>query len=180
MALAHHRHKLSALMRRRIYMVRTMLALILVALVFAVLGGIYNLNLSSTGQMSEYYSASLGIAFQHPPGYDVVVKTNSGYLQNNQNVNSKILFSTQGSFYDSVMEHVGALSTLNKINIKETTAVSNANFPTNALRVNSVTDSSNRISYFFMHNKMVYSFSTDNPSLFSDLDAIAQSFRIIQ
>lgn len=181
MALAHHRHKLSALMRRRIYMVRTMLALILVTLVFAVLGGI---SISLTGRyqglIQSYTSDFLKIKFDYPNNYVIEDNRNVIYIKPAKDATgsrkSDIEVFMMGSSYDSAYNHAQNTTALNRTHIR---SISRLSAPYDGALVKKMDSDGGGVSYYFLIEGALYIFSTDNPSLFSDLDAIAQSFRII-
>jgi len=164
-------------MRRRIYMVRTMLALILVTLVFAVLGGL-SLSLQS-GVTQSFTSKELGMAFKYPAPYTLSMTTSGVTLSLSNDPDKKILASKYGSYFDDVDSHihytVGMWRTQPD---KMVPAVNNSGNRGMMIEGTDVT-STYRI-YYFVKDYAVYQLETSSPSLFSDLDAIAQSFRIIQ
>lgn len=170
MALAHHRHKLSALMRRRIYMVRTMLALILIVLVFALIGG-GNLFLQNSVDQKIYISESLKIEFVYPSGYTVDEALTTGTLK----MDNKVLnYGKYGTIHNTALDHVNDFIIKNRVRVARV-----ENVLDDAVLLESAAGNKINKAYYFVKDNFVYYLSTDNPSLFSDLDAIAQSFRII-
>jgi len=176
MALAHHRHKLSALMRRRIYMVRTMLALILVTLVFAVLGGL-SLSLQSSAAQT-FASKELGMAFEYPATYTLSMTTSGVTLSLSNDPDKKILMSSYGSQFSDTKSHVEASINRKQMPVKLRLEYKRDVGINGELVEYMYMGAPYRI-YYFVKDYAVYQLETSSPSLFSDLDAIAQSFRII-
>ena len=165
------RTKKSTRMQNRIYMFRTMLALIVLVLFFAVGGGIiYVKNQTAT---QTFTSDFMKIQFDYPGSFSIKENLNDGILEKGDN---SIEFSSYGSYYTTALDHVKSLVQLNKIRIKSLQQVQG---PNSAAVLESYIDNKVERSYFFVKDYAVYYFSTDDPALFSDLDAIVKSFRIL-
>ena len=159
--------------QNRIYMVRTALALILVALFFAVGGGIiYVKNQTAT---QTFTSNSMKVQFDYPTRYEVNEDTTDVLLTNNI---GQISFGKSGTFYPNASEQVKYLSKTHlytktlmsqNINVRGLTGVK--------LLLDSQGDK--KYEYIFVKDYTIYQFEANDPALFSDLDAIAKSFRIL-
>ncbi len=153
-------------------MVRTALALVLVALFFAVGGGIiYVKNQTAT---QTFVSDSMKMQFEYSGSFSIKESLKEVILERGDNT---IEFSSYGTYYTTAMDHVSKLVQLNNIRIKSLQQVQS---PYNTIVLESYIDNEVEKSYFFVKDYAVYYFSTDDPALFSDLDAIAKSFRILE
>lgn len=155
-----------------IYMVRTMLALVLIALFFAVGGGvIYVKNQPAT---KTFTSDLLEVELTYPVNLTVEARFNDIKFKN---LDSAIRFTKNGTIFSDVETHVDNLIKSNKLRVK---ARQKVNLPIRGILLETYSGNSNEKSYYFVKDYAVYYFSTDDPTLFSDLDAIAKSFRILE
>lgn len=157
---------------QRVYMVRTLLVLVLVALSLLIGGGvIYVRDQTAT---KTYTSDNLDVQFIYPQYFLIKENLNDVLLEKNgQTIN----FGSYGSYYNVADEHVKQLIQQNKIKVKYLQRV-----PSKYSAMVMEFESGDKVgrSYFFVNNYAVYYFSTNDPALFPDLDKIARSFRILE
>lgn len=159
--------------QNRIYMLRTTLALILVALFFAVGGGI--VYIGNQPSSKTYISDSMKVQFVYPTRYKVVEDTLDVLLTTDI---GKISFGKSGTVYSTASDHAKYLSSTRiytntllsqDINVGELTGVK--------LLLDLQGDK--KYEYIFVKNNALYQFEANDPALFADLDTIAKSFRIL-
>ncbi len=154
-------------------MVRTALVLVLVAVFFAVGGGIiYVKNQTAT---QTFTSNSMKVQFEYPAKYIVSERFTTGSIHEKSAEKTKGLrYGKYGTNYPTALAHVKSLNSV------EPTKIETFESPYSSVFTVKVNDGKSIKSYFFVKDYAVYYFSTDDPALFSDLDAIAKSFRILQ
>lgn len=151
-----------------------MLLLVGVALFFAVGGGIWYVK--NQTQMSTYTSEFMKMQFTHPTTYLIEEKITSGDIISKSDQVSKLRFGKYGTNYMNAVDHVTRLIKLNNM---ESTILEEFQSPYSAAVLNITKNDRLERAYFFVKDYGVYYFSTDDPTLFSDLDAIVKSFRIL-
>jgi hypothetical protein len=160
--------------KQRIYMVRTMMVLIGMVLFFAIGGGILYVKNQTT--MQTYTSNFMKLQFDYPARYKVNEDIADVLLTNNI---GKISFGRSGTFYSTSSEHVKFLS---KTHLYTKTLMSqdvNVNGLT-GVRLLLDSQGDKKYEYIFVKDNTLYQFEANDPALFSDLDSIAKSFRILQ
>lgn len=155
-------------------MIRTALALVLIALFFAVGGGIIYVKNQTTSQ--TFTSDFMKIQFEHPSKYYVEEKFTTGRITNEVLQGKALRFGTYGTNFETATDHINNLVRLNKHRVTNIEPIQNRY---SAAMLEKHIDNKVERSYFFVKDYAVYYFSTDDPALFSDLDAIAKSFRIL-
>lgn len=153
-------------------MVRTALALVLVAIFFAVGGGVIYVKNQTTTQ--TLISDLLDVELSYPVYLTAEPRFNDIELKNS---NGSIRFTKSGTSFNDVETHVDNLIKLNKLRVKTKVDIYQ---PFRGILLETYSGNSNELSYFFVKDYAVYYFSTDDPVLFSDLDTIAKTFRILQ
>jgi hypothetical protein len=152
-----------------------MMVLIGIVLVFAIGGGFLYMNNQITPK--NYTSAFMKMGFDYPSTYNVTTKQTTGEIFDKARRTVKFKFGTYGTNYLTANDHVKNLMTQN--NIQEY-KVQEVQSPYSAVVLESIVDNKTEKSYFFVKDYAAYYFSADDPALFSDLDSIAKSFRILQ
>ena len=162
--------------QNRIYMVRTALALVLVAVFFAVGGGIiYVKNQTAT---QTYTSEFMKIQFDYSTKFRLENKTNRVLLRvSGGNEENKIEIFQMGTMYSNALEHATKVTELNRTRVRNIVSVDSSY---DGVLVERTKEEGGGKSYFFVKDYLVYAFSTDDPALFADLDTIAKSFRIVE
>lgn len=158
----------------RIYMVRTILALVLVALFFAVGGGIiYVKNQTAT---QTFTSDFMKVQFDYPARYQVTEDTSDVLLTTDIGT---ISFGKSGTVNSTASEHVKYLT---KTRVYTKTLVSQDIIVKGLSGVKLLLDSQGdqKYEYIYVKDNALYQFEANDPALFSDLDAIAKSFRILE
>ena len=155
-------------------MVRTMMVLIGIILVFAIGGGVVYINNQNSKQ--SFISDLLNVELVHP-SYLIAEERYNNIELKNAKTSSVIRFTKDGTNFDNVQTHVDNLINLNRLRVKER---SNVNDPYKGVLLETYVGNSYERSFFFVKDFAVYYFSTDDPALFSDLDSIAKSFRILE
>ena len=146
--------------------------MVLIALVFAISGGIVYYRIQN--EPKTYTSNFMKVEFTYPGKYSVFddgltdIKLVRG--------ESMITIGRYGTNFPTADEHVKILVELNKIKVKNIQQMPDKY---NSVLLESLEGKNVSRTYFFVKNYVVYHFSTDNPALFSDLDVIAKSLRIL-
>lgn len=155
-------------------MVRTALALVLVTLFFAVGGGIiYVKNQTATQTFTSDY---MKVQFDYPATYQVNDDMSDVFLTNKM---GQLSFGKSGTVYSTASEHVKYLS---KTRLYTKTLMSQDIFVKGLSGVKLLLDSQGdqKYEYIFVKDNALYQFEANDPALFSDLDSIAKTFRIMQ
>ena len=161
--------------QNRIYMVRTVLALVLVALVFAVGGGIIYVRDQTATQ--TFTSDFMKIQFDYPTKFIAKSDQTSVSLSNN-NFNGQISISEYGTNFLDDHSHVE--NSVGRWKDKPRSIEKYIGDIERGVVVNGVSKGEQYRIYYFVKDYIVYQFEANDPALFSDLDSIAKSFRIIQ
>lgn len=171
--------KISKAARERVYMVRTALVLVSIAMLFAIGGGI----LSMKNQMSTrtYTSEFMKIEIEYPMSYTLEENNSLITLESSSIRGEKITLRKYGSMFTDAKSHVDASLARQKEIPLVRREVSNSNV--DGVLGELVEYKTNGVPhrvYYFVKNFALYQFEANDPSLFSDLDAIAKSFRILE
>ncbi len=169
------RAKTTPVRKQRIYMVRTVMVLIGIVLVFAIGGGVVYINNQTTPK--TYTSEFMKIDLRYPSNYRLENKTNNVYLLRNNLESERIDIFQMGTAYNSSLEHAKTIIELNRTKISKMVQIDR---PYEGVMVDRAPEEGGGRSYIYVRDHMVYIFSTENSALFSDLDSIAKSFRILQ
>ena len=156
-------------------MVRTALALVLVAVFFAVGGGIIYVKNQTTTQ--TFVSDFMKMEFNYPA--KLYAKSDpSSVTLSNPDIGGRISISKYGTNFMNVYSHVE-----NSIGRWKDKPTSIENFVGDFERgvvVNGESKGEQYRIYYFVKDYTIYQFEANDPALFSDLDAIAKSFRILE
>lgn len=162
--------------QNRIYMVRTALALVLVVLFFAVGGGIiYVKNQTST---QTFTSDSMKIQFLFPNEYLVQHSADSVVLKKNQSDITSVIITESGTNFTDTKSHVDTSLLRKRVTPYLRRDMEGENI--NGEMVEYITGGKPYRIYYFVTDYTIYQFEANDPALFSDLDAIAKSFRILE
>lgn len=161
--------------QNRIYMVRTALALVLVALFFAMGGGIIYVKNQTTTQ--TFTSDFMKVQFDYPAKLYAKSDQSSVTLSNPNN-GGTISVSKYGTNFRDVYSHVE--NSIGRWKDKPTSIDSFVGDLEKGVVVNGESKHEQYRVYYFVKDYAVYQFEANDPALFSDLDAIAKSFRILQ
>lgn len=130
---------------------------------------------TSVSGMKKYRSDFMKIEFEYTGNYVIEEKVTSVILKSNDVSSSEILFSKYGTNFENVKSHVD--DAVARWKNKPTSRYRLAGLGIDGEVVNTSSDSYSVI--YFVKDYAVYQFETGDPSLFSDLETIAKSFRII-
>lgn len=159
-------------------MLRTTLVLILVALFFAVGGGIiYVKNQTST---RTYLSSLMKVEITYPDSFYLQKSATSVVMKKNATASEQIIFRKYGSMYRDTKSHVDS-SILRQGEIpsfRQSISSSESGIPGELVEY--VTGGKPYRIYYFVKDNALYQFEANDPALFADLDAIAKSFRILE
>jgi hypothetical protein len=125
-----------------------------------------------------YFFRSLKIQLVIPEGWTIVERQVSASLLSKK---GRIEISTGGSFYDSLKEDLASFDTKNNIKVDSQKEVNIGGNNAVVREERIITDHEVvQKVYFFYKDYSIYSISTEDKSLYADLDTIAASFRFIQ
>ena len=133
---------------------------------------------STTSKSTKsYQSASLNIAFEYPGEYVASEKFTDIVLKKQASA-SVVQITKYGSQYLNVEDHVNNLISKWQIKPNERSVFVGDNLQGEYLIKNGVDESQKII--FYVKEFFIYQFETNDPELFSDLDTIARSFKILE
>ncbi len=122
----------------------------------------------NTANPKTYYSEVMKITFNVPAGYKIEELGNFITVKNSY---GEIIISRIGTNANSLKGYLIDIANYNRLKL-----TNKQNLKINNLDVIKV-DINGKRNYLFYINNRVFSFETKSPSLYSDLDQIAQSFR---
>lgn len=130
---------------------------------------------TSVSGMKKYRSDFMKIEFEYDDQFIINEKQTSGEIRI-VGSDSKIEYGKYGTNYETADDHLNNLIIKNSLNIESKREV-NQNYK--GIYYETRIDGEKENVYMFVNNYAVYYFSTKDPSLFSDLETLAKSFRII-
>jgi len=134
-----------------------------------------NTTVSSGEQTRIYKSKDLKFSVSIPSRFQVEEKFTTVFMKN---VSGEILLSRVATNFENLNNYLDDLSKKNKILItdKKELTINQYDSIRGKIQYSSL-ENPTKTSYFIYVDNWVYSFSTSSPTLFDDLDQIAQSFR---
>lgn len=157
-------------------MVRTILALVLIALFFAVGGGvIYVKNQPAT---KTFTSDFMKIQFLYPNEYLIQNSANSVVLKKNQSDMTSVIVTESGTNFTDTKSHVDTSLLRKRVTPYLRRDVEAEN--TTGEMVEYITGGKPYRIYYFVKDYTIYQFEANDPALFADLDTIAKSFKILE
>lgn len=152
----------------RVYMLRTVLVMAFIVVSFAIIGGLMYFRASAEPKV--YRSDVLKFSITYPVNLVPSEAINRVDLKKGDDV---VTIETQGTQFSSVDDYVeDFISKRTNISAKNI-----AHVPP-FVELTEIQGKVRRV-YFVVENFKTYTFSTNDPALFSDLDNIAKSFRIL-
>jgi hypothetical protein len=125
----------------------------------------------------NFTSEFMKIGFEYPSKYTLKSELTSIILSNNTSY-GRISISTYGTNFIDVNSHVE--NSIGRWKDRPTSKESFAGIFEKGLVISGESKGEPYRIYYFVKNYMIYQLEANDPALFSDLDSIAKSFRILQ
>jgi tRNA(His) 5'-end guanylyltransferase len=152
------------------------MVLVGIVLFFAIGGGIVYIKNQTNSK--PYINNLMKIEFLYPSEYLLQKGTTSIVLIKGQSDNKSIIITESGTNFIDTKSHVDTSLLRKRVVPTIRTSINGVNVTGEVVefKLNKVPY---RI-YYFVKNYMIYQLEANDPALFSDLDSIAKSFRILQ
>lgn len=130
----------------------------------------------NNSKFNSITSKELDLSIIVPPHYEVTQKFHTLSIINKK---GEITVNTYGSFFDNLDEHISDLSKKNNVRIEILEKIPSDKYQIYKVKFDKGTRTKPEdISYLILtKNYAIYSFQANSEALYSDLDAIAKSFR---